>query len=164
ARRRGRVKVPILAASRRTALSVLAAARRRLPQHALVEVRLTILAIAVFYTIPPTLQTLTDVHASPYSRIGVVAAFLLINAGWLMAFSRGSYSAALDALVIVGLALFTLTITNRGLWVQALYMCAVLRSLYGEKASRVAVMTVLLILGCFGALFVTTGTHEVSAH
>jgi diguanylate cyclase (GGDEF)-like protein/PAS domain S-box-containing protein len=158
------MKVPTFAITRRRALSVLAEARRRLPQHALVEVRLTILAIAVFYTIPPMIQTLTDHTASPYSRVGVVAAFLLINAAWLVAFSQGRYSAALDGLVVVGLTIFTLAITNRGLWVQALYMCAILRSLYGAKATRVAAMTALLVLGCLGALLVTTGTSEIAAH
>jgi hypothetical protein len=78
-----------LATGRQKALSVFAKARQRLTRHPLAEIRLTILAIAVFYALPSVIQTLTSAHGSWYSRLGAVVGFSVVTVALVRGVARG---------------------------------------------------------------------------
>jgi diguanylate cyclase (GGDEF)-like protein/PAS domain S-box-containing protein len=156
--------VSMLSTGRQKALSVFTEARQRMTRHPLAEIRLTILAIAVFYTVPSVIQTLTSVHGSWYSRLGVVAGFSVLTMAWFRAFARSGFSMALDAIAVTGFAMFALAATDKVLAVQVLYMCAIVRALYGSKARRIGTISLLLVLVYLGSMVAAAGTPGITAH
>ena len=154
----------MLATGRQKALSVFAAARQWMGRHPLAEIRLTILAIAVFYAVPSVIQTLTSAQVLWYWRLGAVVGFSLITMAWFRAFARSGFSIGLDAIAFAGFAIFAFSATDKVLSVQVLYMTAIVRALYGGQARRLGTVTLLLVIAYLGSMVAAAGAPGITAH
>lgn len=118
-----------------------------IPERPLVQIRLIMLAIASFYTVLATAQSLQAQGTSAPRAAGILLGSVVLNVAWVKAYRQGQFTTRLDAAATVAVALLTFGAMPPERAVPVLYMTVVLRMLYGDGWKRLSSTTIATIAG-----------------